>query len=134
METLKQPVHCCNYQCIKHTTTHLFFMKSKLKQQQIHVSRVVTVTKHCDRLKLCIRKETPLHLDCHISLNDKLNWLGILIHLRTAVLSRGKKLINFGRQTMFRLVVCSNLRDELTLFITVSWIYLSVLCQTMKIY
>lgn len=73
METIKQTVHCCNNQCIKHTTTHLFFMKSKLKQQQIHVSRVVTATTNYDRLKLCISKETPLHLDCHISLNDKLN-------------------------------------------------------------
>lgn len=60
METLTQTVHCCNNQCIKHTTTRLFFMKSKLKQQQIHVSRVVTATKNYDRLKLCIRKETPL--------------------------------------------------------------------------
>lgn len=69
---------------------------------------------------MCIRKVNTLDLDCHISLNDKLNRLGsILIHLRTAVLSRGKKLINFGHQTMFRLVVCSNLLDELTLFITV---------------
>lgn len=73
METLKQTVHCCNNQCIKHTTTHLFFMKSKLKQQQIHVSRVLTANKIYYRLKLCIRKETSLHLDGHISLNDKLN-------------------------------------------------------------
>lgn len=59
METLKHTVHCCNNQCIKQTTTHLFFMKSKLKQQQIHVRRVVIATKNYDRLKLCIRKETP---------------------------------------------------------------------------
>lgn len=59
METIKQTVHCCNNQCIKHTSKHLFFMKSKLKQQQIHVSRVVTVTKNYETQIMYKQRKPP---------------------------------------------------------------------------